>query len=186
MRIKRFFKYFGIVIAILVGSVLVTGQIAYHSVPIIDPPGRTYSVDGTEIHMYCTGPENDAQPTIIIISGGGTPSFVYHSLQENLSQTIRTCSYDTAGLGWSEPNNIPATSKNMSDELYQLLQTAQIDGPVILAGHSLGGIVSLIYSAEHGGQVAGIAFIDSKVTMIKSTILERNSGKYPINKLMNY
>lgn len=185
MRIKRFFKYFGIVIAILVGSVLVTGQIAYHSVPIIDPPGRTYSVDGTEIHMYCTGPENDAQPTIIIISGGGTPSFVYHFLQENLSQTIRTCSYDTAGLGWSEPNNIPATSKNMSDELYQLLQTAQIDGPVILAGHSLGGIVSLIYSAEHESKLQGLHLL-IQVTMIKSTILERNSGKYPINKLMNY
>jgi len=111
--------------------------------------------------MYCTGPENDDQPTIIIISGGGTPSPIYHHLQENLSKTIRTCSYDSAGLGWSEPNDIPATTKNMSDELYQLLQTAKIDGPIILAGHSLGGIVSLIYSAEHEEQVAGIAFIDS-------------------------
>ncbi|MGI9565759.1 MAG: alpha/beta hydrolase [Nitrosopumilus sp.] len=161
MRIKRFFKYFGIAVAILVGSFLVSGQIAYHSVPIIDPPGKMYTVDGTKIHMYCTGPENNAQPTIIIISGGGTPSYVYDSLRENLSETIRTCSYDIPGFGWSEPNDAPSNVKNMSDELYRLLQVAQIDGPIILAGHSMGGLVSLIYSAEHEEQVAGIAFIDS-------------------------
>jgi len=56
MKIKRFFKYFGISIAILVGGVLVAGQIAYQSIPIIDAPGKMYSVNGTEIHMYCTGP----------------------------------------------------------------------------------------------------------------------------------
>ncbi len=161
MQVKRFFKYFGVCIAILMCGFLVAGQIAYQSVPIIDPPGKMYSVNGTEIHMYCTGPENDAQPTIIIISGGGTPSYVYDHLRENLSKTIRTCSYDIAGFGWSESNDTPLTAKNMSDELYQLLQTAQIDSPIILAGHSLGGLVSLIYSAEHEEQVAGIAFIDS-------------------------
>ena len=162
MRVKIFFKYFGIVVAILVGGVLVAGQIAYHSIGEIDPPpGKMYSVNGGEIHMHCTGPENDTQPTIIIISGAGTPSFMYSHLQENLSETARTCSYDSAGIGWSKANDIPYTSKNLSDELGQLLQTAQIDGPVILAGHSLGGLVSLIYSAEHEEQIAGIAFIDS-------------------------
>jgi len=45
----------------------------------------------------------------------------------------------------------------MSDELYKLLQTAKIDGSIVLAGHSLGGIVSLIYSAEHEEQVEGNA-----------------------------
>ena len=161
MQVKRFFKYFGIAVVILIGSFLVAGQIAYHSVPMIDPPGKMYSVDGTKIHMYCIGPENNTQPTVIIISGGGTTSPIYHSLQKNLSETVHTCSYDRPGLGWSESNNVPPTAKNISDELYLLLQTAQIDGPIILAGHSLGGLVSLIYSAEHGEQVVGIAFIDS-------------------------
>ncbi len=70
MRIKRFFKYFGIAIAILVGGFLVAAQITYYSIAEIDsPPGKMYSVNGGEIHMYCTGPENDDQPTIIIISG---------------------------------------------------------------------------------------------------------------------
>ena len=106
-------------------------------------------------------PENDEKPTIIIIAGGGVTSPLYYPLQENLSETVRTCTYDRAGTGWSEPNNILPNAKNMSDELYQLLQTAKIDGPILLAGHSLGGIVSLIYSSEYQEQVAGIAFIDA-------------------------
>ncbi len=161
MRVKRFFKYLSISIAILILGFLAVAQIAYQSVPQIEPPGKMYSVNGGEVHMYCTGPEDNNKPTIIIISGGGTPSFLYFDLQEKLSENIRTCTYDTAGIGWSKANDIPYTTQNMSDELYQLLQTAHIDGPIILAGHSLGGIVSLIYSDEHEEQVAGIAFIDS-------------------------
>jgi len=79
MRVKRFFKFFSIAVAILIGGFLVVGQIAYQTVPIIDPPGKMYSVDDTKIHMYCTGPENNAQPTIIIIAGGGTQSPVLQS-----------------------------------------------------------------------------------------------------------
>jgi len=160
MKIKRILKYSGISVAILILGFFVVAQIAYQSIPEIEPLGKMYSVNGGEIHMYCTGPNNE-NPTIIIISGGGTASLEYFHLQEKLSQTARTCSYDTAGIGWSPANDIPYTAKNMSDELYQLLQTAQIDGPVILAGHDVGGITSLVYSAEHDEQIAGIAFIYS-------------------------
>ena len=163
MKIKRILKYFGMSVAILIIGFLAVAQIAYQNIPQIEPPGEMYSVDGVgEIHMHCTGPEDTTgKPTIIIISGGTTPSFAYFDLQEKLSETVRTCTYDTAGIGWSPANDIPHTTKNLSNELHLLLQSAKIDGPIILAGHSLGGITSLIYSAEHEEQVAGIAFIDS-------------------------
>ncbi len=161
MQVKRFFKYFGVGVAILIGSVIIAGQIANYSVPIIDPPGKIYSVNGMDMHLYCTGPENDKQPTVVIIAGLGVQSPLYYDLQEELSKSVHTCTYDRAGNGWSGQNNEPAHAKNMSDELHQLLSTAEIKGPLILAGHSLGGAVSLIYSAEHEEDVAGIAFIDS-------------------------
>ena len=162
MKVKRILKYFGISVVILIVGFLVVAQIAYQSIPYIEPPGKMYSVNGGEIHMHCTGPENNnSKPTIIIISGGTAPSFAYLDLQEKLSESVRTCTYDTAGIGWSESNDIPHIAKNRSNELYLLLQSAKIDGQIILAGHSLGGITSLIYSAEHEEQVAGIAFIDS-------------------------
>ncbi len=161
MKIKRILKYFGISVAILIMGFLIVAQIVYQGIPQIEPPGKMYSVNGGEIHMYCTGSDNDEKPTIIIISGGGIASLEYSKLQEKLSQTVRTCSYDAAGISWSPANDIPYTAKNMSDELYQLLRAAQIDGPIILAGHAMGGITSLVYSAEHDERVAGIAFIDT-------------------------
>ena len=103
MRIKRILKYFGISIAILILGFLAAAQIAYQSIPYIEPtPGSMYSVNGGEIHMHCIGSEDNSKPTIIIISGGNTPSFAYFDLQEKLSETVRTCTYDTAGIGWSE------------------------------------------------------------------------------------
>jgi len=161
MKVKKILKYFGISVAILIGVVVVSGQIAHYNLPVIDPPGKIFLVNGTKMHLYCTGPENEEQPTIIIINGASIVSPTYYPLQERLSKNVRTCSYDHAGVGWSEPNNVPANAKNMSNELFQLLYAAKIEGPVFLVGHSLGGIVGLIYSAEHEDQVAGIAFIDS-------------------------
>lgn len=160
MKIKKILKYFGIIIVILIGGVIIAGQIAHYNLSAIDPQGKIYIVNGTKMHLYCIGPDND-YPTIIIINGAGTVSPTYYPLQKRLSETVRTCSYDHAGIGWSEPNGVPADAKNMSNELFQILQAAKIDGPIFLAGHSLGGIVSLIYSAEHEDQVVGIAFIDS-------------------------
>ena len=120
MKIKRILKYSGISVTILILGFLAVAQIAYQSIAEIEPPGKMYPVIGGVIHMYCTGSNNDEKPTIIIISGGGTASLEYFHLQEKLSQTVRTCSYDTAGIGWSPANDIPYTAKNMSDELYQL------------------------------------------------------------------
>ena len=158
MRIKQILGYSGLSVVVLIAGILAIAQISYQTIPEIEPPGEMYSVNDGKIHMYCTGPHNE-NPTIIVISGGSTPSLEYFYLQEKLSQTARTCSYDTAGIGWSPPNDISYTAKNMSDELRQLLQAAGINGPIILAGHSVGGITGLVYSAEHKEQVAGIALV---------------------------
>ncbi len=115
MKIKRILKYFGISVSIFIVGFLVIAQIAYQSIPYIEPPGKMYQVNDTEIHMYCIGPENNNKPTIIIVPGGAGPSFAYFNLQEKLSETVRTCSYDPTGLGWSKPNDIPyPTIKSMT------------------------------------------------------------------------
>lgn len=37
----------------------------------------------------------------------------------------------------------------MADELHPLLTAARIEPPYVLAGHSLGGLIALIYTARH-------------------------------------
>jgi pimeloyl-ACP methyl ester carboxylesterase len=49
----------------------------------------------------------------------------------------------------------------MAEELHALLTAAHIDPPYVLAGHSLGGLIALFYTARHREHVAGLALIDS-------------------------
>jgi pimeloyl-ACP methyl ester carboxylesterase len=70
---------------------------------------------------------------------------------------------DQRGHGGT-PQGRPAASKtdalDMRDDLLALLGVLAPDRPVILAGHSLGGCVSLLAAAEAPGRVSGLALFD--------------------------
>jgi len=65
-------------------------------------PGSFYQVHGYKMHLYCTG---SGSPTIVLEAGWGVSSPVvgWDNIQPDLAQITRVCSYDRAGLGWSEP-----------------------------------------------------------------------------------
>jgi pimeloyl-ACP methyl ester carboxylesterase len=73
----------------------------------------------------------------------------------------RIVAYDRAGLGWSDPSPNPRDAHTMAVELYKMLTSAQIPGPYILVGHSLGGSVSRQFAAKYPGEVAGLIMVDS-------------------------
>ena len=64
----------------------------------------------------------------------------------------------TATLRPSEPAVVPA--EQVVDELHELLANAEVDGPYVLVGHSLGGLNARLYAARHPDDLAGIVFVD--------------------------
>jgi pimeloyl-ACP methyl ester carboxylesterase len=64
-----------------------------------DPPGRLIDVQGQKLHLHCTG---SGSPTVVIDGGAGAWSIFYAHIQKAISGA-RVCTYDRAGLGWSEP-----------------------------------------------------------------------------------
>ncbi|MGB7983637.1 MAG: hypothetical protein WCF54_00590, partial [Terracidiphilus sp.] len=70
-------------------------------------PGAFYQVNGHKMHLYCIG---SGSPTIVMEAGWGVSSPVlgWANLQPELAKITRVCSYDRAGLGWSEPQPGPA------------------------------------------------------------------------------
>ena len=50
-------------------------------------------------------------------------------IQPAVSSFTRTCSYDRAELGWSDPSPLPRSSEVMADELHALLISAGVRGP---------------------------------------------------------
>jgi pimeloyl-ACP methyl ester carboxylesterase len=121
------------------------------------PSGAFYQVDGYRMHIDCTG---SGSPTVILESGFGNDSTIWGGLQPPLSKASQICSYDKAGWGWSEAHPGARDADHIATELRGLLAAARIDGPIVLAGHSIVGLYMRDYATRYPGQIKGIVFID--------------------------
>jgi pimeloyl-ACP methyl ester carboxylesterase len=108
--------------------------------------------------LYCTG---KGGPPVILDAGSGGWSVHWSSVQKALAETIRVCSYDRAGLGWSEPGPPPRTAARAADELNRLLSRSGEKGPFIIAGQSYGGYVARIFADRHPKMVAAVVLVES-------------------------
>jgi pimeloyl-ACP methyl ester carboxylesterase len=116
-------------------------------------------VGGYRLHINCMG---TGSPTVVIESGLGDWSASWSSwVQPQVAGTTRVCTYDRAGMGYSEPGPLPRTAARFADELHTLLQRAEIPGPYVLAGHSSGGLTVRVFAAAYPAEVVGVMLIDS-------------------------
>jgi pimeloyl-ACP methyl ester carboxylesterase len=122
------------------------------------PPGSFYIVDGHRMRMNCTG---SGSPTIILESGLGNDGLIWDGVQQVVARTTRVCSYDRAGFGWSDPVSGPRDADHVASQLHALLLEAKITGPIVLMGHSLGGVFLRDYATRYPAEIAGIVFVDA-------------------------
>ena len=93
---------------------------------------------------------------MVIDSGLGDWSASWStSVQPQVARTTRVCTYDRAGMGFSEPGPLPRTAARFSQELHTLLQRTDIPGPYVLAGHSSGGFTVRVFAAAYPTEVVG-------------------------------
>lgn len=121
-------------------------------------PGQLVDVGGYSMHINCTGQGN---PTVILEAGLQDFSIFWTEVQPEAARLTRVCSYDRAGLGWSQPSPYPRTSKTMVKELHTLLSNAGIEGPYVLVGHSFGGALVRLYAHDYPDEVAGMVLVDA-------------------------
>src|SRR5215212_8549561 len=126
------------------------------------PPGEMVDVGGYSLHANCVG---QGSPTVILDAGLGEFSAHWVRVQREVSDTIRVCAYDRAGMGWSEMGPETRDARQISSELHTLLSKAGIGGPYVLVGHSLGGLSMLTYAARYPDEVAGVTLVDSSTEL---------------------
>jgi pimeloyl-ACP methyl ester carboxylesterase len=122
------------------------------------PPGQLVDIGGFRLHINCTG---EGSPTVVIDAGLGDSSSSWAIVQSGVAKTTRVCTYDRAGLGWSEPGPLPRDARQIARELNTLLHNANIPGPYLLVGHSLGGLPVRVFAHDYPSEVAGMVLIDS-------------------------
>jgi pimeloyl-ACP methyl ester carboxylesterase len=122
------------------------------------PPGRRVEVGGHKLHIWCTG---SGAPAVILESGLGGSSADWGFVQPEVAAFTRVCSYDRAGLGYSDPGPSPRTTRRIARELAQLLDRTGISGPLILVGASSGGLAARVFASEHAPHVGGLVLVDA-------------------------
>ncbi len=122
------------------------------------PPGRLVDIGGRRMHLHCLG---WGRPTVVVDQGAGVWSVHWMHLHRRLAQSSRTCLFDRAGLGWSDPAPGPATSARAADDLARLLEAAGEPAPFVLVGHSYGGYNARVFRARHPDRVSGIVLVES-------------------------
>ena len=121
-------------------------------------PGARVDVGGYKMHMDCSG---EGSPVVILDSGLGDSYISWKKVQPGIAKITRVCSYDRAGLGYSDSSPHPRTSKVMAEELHTLLHNAGIATPYILVGHSMGGYDVRLFANSYRNEVAGMVLVDA-------------------------
>jgi pimeloyl-ACP methyl ester carboxylesterase len=125
-----------------------------------DIAGRFDVREGRMLQITCTG---RGEPTILLEAGGGSSSSDYpFAVRSALAAKTRTCTYDRAGLGASDPP--PDRRRLMVDvvtDLDHLLAAAGVKGEVLLVGASFGGLVAFDFALTHPERAAGLVVLDT-------------------------
>lgn len=146
-----------IVLLLLVGFVFQSYS-SYVDSTSFDKRGEMIDIGGYSLYVEDTG---TGKVTVIFDAGMGDDSSVWNKVVEEVSQFSRVITYDRAGLGWSEKSPHERDSKTIVAELHSVLGEKGITGPIILVGHSFGGVNMQRYTLAYPEDVAALVLVDS-------------------------
>ncbi len=142
----------------LLSGVLVLLVVTIHGQAMYPAPGRLIEIDGRRLHIHCTG---NGSPTVVLEAGGGAFAIDWALVQPGVAESTRVCSYDRAGLGWSDPGPAYEVVEQIVSDIRTGLQAAGERGPYVLVGASIGGIYIRAYQRTYPGDVAALVFTNS-------------------------
>ena len=130
---------------------------------------------GRVLYLRCAG---SGSPTVILEAGAHDSSDTWTVADstaapvfDEVAAFTHVCAYDRPGTveytdppvltTRSTPTTQPRALDDMAADLDALLNAAQIPGPYVLVGHSLGGLVVHLFAQQHPDDTAGVVFVDT-------------------------
>jgi len=168
----------------IVASFLIAGSAFATPVSLGSPAAGDFAglVDiggGRRLWLECRG---EGSPTVLLEAGYRTPATVWIDdlLQPDQPRTMvfggverytRVCAYDRPGVttvidgalvpSRSDPVPMPRAAERVAADLHALLTAAEVPGPYVLVGHSLGGAMVRLYAATYPEEIVGMVLVDA-------------------------
>ena len=122
-------------------------------------PARLVDIGGgRRLNLFCQG----HGPVVLMETGFSDTTMTWRKVQAQIAAFATACSYDRAGLGFSDAGDHPADLVNNAADLERLIKAAGLGKPV-LVGHSLGGLYVGYFARTHPGQIAGLVLVDPSI-----------------------
>jgi pimeloyl-ACP methyl ester carboxylesterase len=158
-RLRRaLFTTGGIVILLLLAGATYQGAATALERRQFPHPGKLVDVGGHQLHIHCLG---QGSPTVVLEAPATGMSAAWGWVQPDVAYRTRVCSYDRAGLGWSEAGDRPFDPDAVPNELHALLEAAGETPPYVLVGEGLGAAFATMYASRFRSTVAALVLIDA-------------------------
>ncbi len=178
-RIGRILKFLAAVFAVAILAGITYEQLGQRKDRRRFPQvGHSVDIGGRSLNINCAGEGN---PAVILDTGGSAPGLTNLPLQALIAKLTRTCWFDRAGLGWSDPSSVTQTGAAIADDLHALLHAAGVAPPYILVGQSFSGFNVRVFAGKYPSEGAGIVLLDS--VQEDQQQYEPRSTLAPVNRL---
>jgi pimeloyl-ACP methyl ester carboxylesterase len=124
----------------------------------LKPYGQKIALDAGDLNVVRN---SGTGPTMVLLSGFGTPAPAvdFAPLIRELDD-FDVIVIEGFGYGYSDTNVPNRTIQNITAEIHEVLDRLDVRGPVILVGHSVGGLYTHYYANAYPGEVSAIIGID--------------------------
>jgi len=120
------------------------------------------TTDGTTLHVEIDEPASPGCPSLVFCHGYALTSDSWHFQRRDLRRVGRLVFWDQRGHGHSG-RGLDYTIATIAGDLARVLEAVPDDGPVVLVGHSMGGMTIMELAAIQpelfGTRVQGVALL---------------------------
>ena len=142
------------------------------------PRGEFVDIGGRRLRMVRAGPAQSGRPTIVLEHGAFGCASDWQVVQDRLAaKGLKSVAYDRAGLGHSDPGPLPRDGCAIVADLAALLDAAGETQPVVLVGHSMGGLMVRLFALTHPKRVLGVVLVDA----VTPEVLASPVGAHAVN-----
>ncbi len=127
------------------------------SLDVYATPARLVDIGGRKLNLRCSG---KGAPTVMLEAGAIADSMTWFKVQPEVAKTTMVCSYDRAGLGFSDEGPLPRDLDAEASDLHALIHAAGIRTPVVLVAHSRGTNIARRHADKYASDLSALVLLD--------------------------